>query len=90
MNGIDKTKFDIDVIILSNVEDMINQIPKECNVIRIDVPRYHNPLSRASTMIKRDAGAILYYGTYILKKCFVYPIDRIKTSKLREKNMMLR
>lgn len=85
LNGIDKTKFDIDVIILSNVEDMINQIPKECNVIRIDVPRYHNPLSRASTMIKRDAGAILYYGTYILKKCFVYPIDRIKTSKLREK-----
>ena len=40
LNGIDKTKFDIDVIILSNVEDMINQIPKECNVIRIDVPRY--------------------------------------------------
>lgn len=85
LNGIDKAKFDIDVIILSNVEEMINQIPKECNVIRIDIPRNHNPLSRASTMVKRDAGAILYYGTYILKRCFIYPIDKIKTNKLREK-----
>ena len=85
LNGIDKAKFDIDVIILSNVEEMINQIPKECNVIKIDIPRNHNPLSRASTMVKRDAGAILYYGTYILKKCFIYPIDKIKTNKLREK-----
>lgn len=41
-------------------------------------------------MVKRDAGAILYYGTYILKRCFIYPIDKIKTNKLREKNMMLR
>ena len=85
LNGIDKAKFDIDVIILSNVEEMINQIPKECNVIKIDIPRNHNPLSRASTMVKRDAGAILYYGTYILKRCFIYPIDKIKTNKLREK-----
>ena len=85
LNGIDKAKFDIDVIILSNVEEMINQIPKECNVIKIDIPRNHNPLSRASIMVKRDAGAILYYGTYILKRCFIYPIDKIKTNKLREK-----
>ena len=40
LNGIDKNKYDIDVIILSNVEEMINQIPKECNIIKINVSRY--------------------------------------------------
>ena len=30
---IDKNKYDIDVVILSNTEEMINQIPKECNII---------------------------------------------------------
>lgn len=84
LNGIDKNKYDIDVIILSNVENMINQIPKECNIIKINIPRYNNPLSRASTMVRRNAGAILYYGTYILKLIFIYPIDKIKTKKIRK------
>ena len=85
LNGIDKDKYDIDVVILSNIEDMINKIPKECNVIKLNIPRYHNPLSRASTMVRRKAGAILYYGTYVLKKIFIYPIDYVKTSNLRKK-----
>ena len=85
LNGIDKDKYDIDVVILSNIEDMVNKIPKECNVIKINIPRYHNPLSRASTMVRRKAGAILYYGTYILKKIFIYPLDYIRTSNLRKK-----
>lgn len=84
LNGIDKNKYDIDVIILSNVENMIDQIPKECNIIKINIPRHNNPLSRASTMVKRPAGAILYYGTYILKSIFIYPIDKFKTRKIRK------
>ena len=85
LKGIDKDLYNIDVVILSDVENMINQIPNECNIIKINIPRSHNPLYRASTMIKRPAGAILYYGTYILKKMFIYPIDYIKTAILRNK-----
>ena len=85
LNSIDKKKYEIDVVILSNIENMTNQIPKECNIIKINIPRYHNPLSRASTMIKRKAGAILYYATYLLKKVFIYPQDYLKTARLRKK-----
>lgn len=84
LQSIDKDKFCIDVIILSDVEDMIKQIPEHCNVVRINISRYHNPLSRASTMVKRKAGAILYYGTYLLKKIFIYPVDYFKTRRLRK------
>lgn len=35
-------------------------------------------------MVKRPAGAILYYGTYILKSVFIYPIDKFKTRKIRK------
>lgn len=85
LKAIDKNKYNLDVIILSNTEDMIKQIPKECRIIKINIPRNHNPLSRASTMIRRDAGAILYYGSYILKTLFIEPIDYFKTKGLREK-----
>ena len=85
LKAIDKNRYNIDVIILSNTEDMIKQIPKECHIIKINIPRNHNPLSRASTMIRRDAGAILYYGSYILKALFIEPIDYIKTKELRKK-----
>ena len=85
LNAIDKNKYEIDVIILSDVENMEKQIPEHCNVIKIDIPRYNNPLSRASTMVRRNCGAILYYGTYILKRIFVYPFDYIKTKALRKK-----
>lgn len=84
LNGLDKKKYDIDVIILSNTEQMVEQIPKECKVIKLNVSRYHNPLSRASTMVRRDCGAILYYGTFILKKVFIYPIDYLKFYKIRK------
>ena len=84
LSVIDKNEYDIDVVILSNTEKMIEQIPKECNIVQINIPRQHNPLSRASTMVRRDAGAILYYGTYILKRLFIFPQDYIKTLKLRK------
>ncbi len=86
LNSIDKKKYNIDVIILSNTEDMEKDIPKECNVIKINLPRYHNPLSRASTMIKRNSGAIIYYATYLLKTMFIFPFDYLKFSKIRRKN----
>jgi hypothetical protein len=38
---IDKEKYDIDVIILSRTEDMINQIPEWCNIITQKLPRSH-------------------------------------------------
>lgn len=82
---IDKEKYNLDVVILSNFTDIINEIPKECNVIKINIPRNHNPLSRAGNMNKRFAGAFLYYPTFLLKKIFIYPIDYIKTIKLRKK-----
>ena len=85
LDTIDKNKYDIDVVILSDIEDMVKQIPKECNIIKINIPRYHNPLSRASTMVRRNAGAVIYYITYLLKKIFIYPYDYIKTSILRKK-----
>lgn len=85
LQNINKEKYNIDVVILSDTEDMVKQIPKECNVIKINIPRNHNPLSRASTMVRRKAGAILYYGTYILKSFFVYPLDLVKTRRLRNK-----
>lgn len=85
LTGIDKTKFNVDVIILGPSEDIINKIPKECNIIRKNIPRSHNPLYRSSTMIRRPGGAILYYGTYILKKIFICPVDYIKTIDLRDK-----
>ena len=83
---IDKEKYDIDVIILSRTEDMINQIPEWCNIITQKLPRSHCPMYRASTMIRRPAGAILYYGTYILKKIFLEPINYIRFFKLSKKN----
>jgi len=84
LKNIDKEKYNVNVIILSDVEDMIKQIPEYCNVIRINIPRYNNPLSRASTMVRRRAGAILYYGTYLLKKFFIYLIDYFNTRFLRK------
>lgn len=85
LQNIDSKKYNIDVVILSDIEDMVKQIPDYCNIIKIDVPRYHNPVSRASTMVRRKAGAVIYYATYILKKIFIYPIDFFKTRKLRQK-----
>lgn len=82
---IDKTKYDIDVIILSRIEEMVKQIPKECNVIIKKLPRSHCPMYRSSTMIRRDGGAILYYGTYFLKKVFLEPINYIKFIKNNRK-----
>ena len=85
LQNIDMKKYCVDVVILSNVEDMIQHIPKDCNIIKINIPRNHNPLSRASTMVRRPAGAILYYGTYLLKKFFISPVDLFKTRILRNK-----
>ena len=33
LKAIDKNRYNIDVIILSNTENMIKQIPKECHII---------------------------------------------------------
>lgn len=82
---IDKTKYDIDVIILSRTEEMVKQIPEECNIILKKLPRSHCPMYRASTMVRRDGGAILYYGTYFLKKIFLEPINYVKFMKLNRK-----
>lgn len=84
VNGIDKTKYSIDIIILSDIEDMIKNIPEECNVIIKKLPRNHCPLSRASTMVRRTGGAILYYGTYLLKKVFLEPINFVRFFKERK------
>ena len=85
VNAIDKTKYSIDIIILSQYEDMIKNIPIECNIITKKVPRNHCPLSRASTMVRRPAGAIPYYGTYCLKKLFLEPINFFKFYEERKK-----
>lgn len=84
VSQIDKNEYSIDIIILSQYEDMIKNIPKECNVIIKNLPRNGCPLSRASTMIRRKGGAILYYGSYVLKKVFLEPINFIKFHKERK------
>lgn len=65
---IDYTKYEVDVFILARYEDMVKQIPQECNVYYLDLPYYAMPESRASTMVKRDGGAFLYYPIFMLKK----------------------
>lgn len=82
--GIDKNKYSIDIIILSDIEDMIKNIPEKCNVIVKRLPRNHCPLSRASTMVRRNGGAILYYGSYLLKKFFLEPLNYIRFFKERK------
>lgn len=85
VKAINKKEYSIDIIILSQYEDMINNIPKDCNVIIKKLPRNDCPLSRASTMVRRNGGAILYYGSYFLKKVFLEPINFIKFHKERKK-----
>lgn len=85
LNGIDYSKYNVDVIILSRTEDMIKQIPKECNIILKNIPRSHNPLFRASTMNRRVGGAVMYYITFLLKKIFIQPIDYLKFKNIRNK-----
>lgn len=85
LNGIDTSKYNVDLVILGDVEEIVNKVPKYCNIIRLNIPRSHNPLYRSSTMIRRPGGAILYYGTYVLKKIFIWPFDFIKTIKIRKK-----
>lgn len=85
VSGIDKTKYTIDIIILSDTEDMIKKIPKECNIIIKKLARNQCPLSRASTMVRRNGGAILYYPNYLLKKIFIEPINYIRFFKERKK-----
>lgn len=84
LTHLDYSKYNVDVIILGDVEDMINQIPSQCNVYEMKLSYYAMPESRASTMNKKNAGALIYYPTYLLKKCLL-PYYRFQFRKFRNK-----
>ncbi len=81
----DYEKYEVDVIILSNYEKFIEKIPPQCNIIIVEYDRYHVPLSRASLMNKYTGGAVLYYGTYWLKRIVFDSFFSIKYRKLKQK-----
>lgn len=81
---IDYDLYDVDIIILSRVEDMVKQIPSTCHIIQIPLNRYACPLSRASTMVRRKGGAFAYYASFVIKK-LIEPYHKLRFLSLRKK-----
>ncbi|MEG0290967.1 MAG: glycosyltransferase, partial [Erysipelotrichaceae bacterium] len=63
-------------------EDIIKEIPKQCNLYILNLNYYALPESRASMMNKKTAGALIYYPTFLLKKALL-PYYLLKYNKYR-------
>ncbi|MEG0423813.1 MAG: hypothetical protein RR524_04600 [Erysipelotrichaceae bacterium] len=80
LNHIDYERYIVDVFVLSVNEDIIKEIPKQCNIYILNLNYYALPESRASMMNKKTAGALIYYPTFLLKKALL-PYYLLKYNK---------